>query len=500
VRQFAITGDQSYASLYASEQKALGSVERRIAGVRDLGAEADELNALKEGIHWANALHDEQRIAIAARQSGDAARAQQIIFGPEYERELNRAEGLIERFQYRLDQRTETDVVAARSLAQIWRRTSEIVLGLTGLLFLCVLFFVFRRRVLHPVVRLSDVIGRLAAQDYAAEPPEFDQIDEIGDMAQALRVFRENGIERQRLENERDVDRMIRDLLSRMTQRMQGCEAMAELRAVVERFMPEIAPGYAGSLYLLDPVRRIMVEASEWHSPTHSKSEFSPLSCWALGRGTLHRPAGHYIDVPCDHLLTTADDPIDTICLPLVAQRETLGLIYDLAMTDALTGLANRRRLDAVVESLLAEAISQRAPISCIMLDVDHFKHFNDEFGHEAGDTVLREVGAVLKASSRNGTTAFRYGGEEFALFIPGIPADEVVRRAEEIRGRIAALRVRGEGRDLGPITVSLGVASAPEQVTPDKLLQTADAALRRAKQTGRNRVVTAVPRSAAVG
>jgi diguanylate cyclase (GGDEF)-like protein len=540
VRQFAITGDQSYASLYASEQKALGSVERRIAGVRDLGAEADELNALKEGIHWANALHDEQRIAIAARQSGDAARAQQIIFGPEYERELNRAEGLIERFQYRLDQRTETDVVAARSLAQIWRRTSEIVLGLTGLLFLCVLFFVFRRRVLHPVVRLSDVIGRLAAQDYAAEPPEFDQIDEIGDMAQALRVFRENGIERQRLEKERDVDRMIRDLLSRMTQRMQGCEAMAELRAVVERFMPEIAPGYAGSLYLLDPVRRIMVEASEWHSPTHSKSEFSPLSCWALGRGTLHRPAGHYIDVPCDHLLTTADDPIDTICLPLVAQRETLGLIYlealsdteaaqsapseiylkmlaenvglaianlqlrdalrDLAMTDALTGLANRRRLDAVVESLLAEAISQRAPISCIMLDVDHFKHFNDEFGHEAGDTVLREVGAVLKASSRNGTTAFRYGGEEFALFIPGIPADEVVRRAEEIRARIAALHVRGEGRDLGPITVSLGVASAPEQVTPDKLLQTADAALRRAKQTGRNRVVTAVSRSATVG
>jgi CHASE3 domain sensor protein len=82
VRQFAITGDQSYALLYASEQKALGSAERRIAGVRDLGAEADELNALKEGIHWVDALHDEQKIAIAARQSGDAARAQQIIFGP----------------------------------------------------------------------------------------------------------------------------------------------------------------------------------------------------------------------------------------------------------------------------------------------------------------------------------------------------------------------------------------------------------------------------------
>lgn len=117
------------------------------------------------------------------------------------------------------------------------------MLSLTGLLFLCVLFFVFKRRVLHPVIRLSDVIGRLAAQDYAVEPPEFDQIDEIGDMAPALRVFRENGIERQRLEKERDVDRLMRDLLSRMTQRMQGCEAMADLRTVIERFMPEIAPG-----------------------------------------------------------------------------------------------------------------------------------------------------------------------------------------------------------------------------------------------------------------
>jgi hypothetical protein len=102
------------------------------------------------------------------------------------------------------------------------------------------------------------VVNRLAAQDYAAEPPDYDQIDEIGDMAQALRVLRENGLERQRLERERDEDRVMRDLLSRMTQRMQGCDTTHDLTGVVERFVPEIAPGLAGRFYLLDECRGAM--------------------------------------------------------------------------------------------------------------------------------------------------------------------------------------------------------------------------------------------------
>ena len=167
-------------------------------------------------------LHDEQRAAVASHEGGDEAKARQLLFGAEYERQLDRAELELKRFRDRLDARVQSQVNSATEVARLWKGISEITLALTALLVLCVLYFVFKQRVLHPVVKLSDVVNRLAAQDFAAEPPAFDQVDEIGDMAQAIRIFRENGLERQRLESERDADRAMRDLLSRMTQRLQG--------------------------------------------------------------------------------------------------------------------------------------------------------------------------------------------------------------------------------------------------------------------------------------
>lgn len=536
-REYALSGDPTQLIVYRREAAALGAIQDRLRKMRDVGATRGELDALKAATHWADALQDEQEAAIAARERGDKARALQIVFGAEYERELERVEALTERFRYQLDQRTEAEVTAASNIAGTWKLASEIVLGTTAFLFLGVLYFIFRRRVLHPVVRLSDVVSRLAAQDYAAEPPNYEQIDEIGDMAQALRVFRENGMERQRLEAERDVDRSMRDLLSRMTQRMQGCDTTHDLKGVIQRFVPEIAPTFAGRLYLLDGSRGAMIEACSWLGPVHSRAEFSPLACWALRRGLVHRPAGECIDVPCDHLDLSRADTMDTICLPLTTQRETLGLLYleprtgaeggraeiseiylqmlaenvglalanlrlrdalrSMAMLDPLTGLANRRQLDASLETQLAEADRQGQPISCLMLDVDYFKRFNDDFGHDAGDAVLREVGITLKTSVRGGNSAFRYGGEEFLLLMPGLGPIQARERAEEIRRQIESLRVLNDGKELGPVTASLGLASSPEHCPTDKLVQTADAALLRAKKAGRNQVIVAEVRHA---
>jgi diguanylate cyclase (GGDEF)-like protein len=533
-RQYLNTGDQTYLVVYRSDAAALRSVEDRVRHIGDAGATEGELAALKEAVRWTDTLHDEQRTAIIAYGQGDEARARQLLFGAEYERELDRAESLFDRFQDRLDQRIGAEVAAATQLARLWKAISETVLGTTGLLFLCVLYFVFKQRVLRPVVRLSDVVNRLAAQDYAVETPDYGQIDEIGDMAQAIRVFRENGLERQRLEAERDVDRVVRDLLSRMTQRMQGCDTLLDLREVIQRFIPEIAPGLAGRLYLLDPARNAVVEACSWLGPIHSLGEFSPIACWALRRGLPHRPAGRDIDVPCDHLALVDGSLIDTLCLPLTAQRETLGLLYfeprpgasaaaeprdvylrmlaenvglalanlrlrdalrEMALADPLTGLANRRQLDAVLDLQLAESERLGQPISCLMIDVDHFKRFNDMFGHEAGDAVLREVGAVLKGGTRELGSAFRYGGEEFLLLLAGMDPDQASARAEDIRARMAALRVEHGGSELGSITVSIGLASAPAHCRIGELVQTADAALLRAKALGRDRVVAAIPR-----
>ncbi|WP_417613140.1 diguanylate cyclase [Parasphingorhabdus sp.] len=533
-RQYVITEDPTHLAVYQRTAAELKEVEDRLRDVDDAGAGPDELKSLEEALRWVDSLHVQQIAALAAQQSGDTDRARQIMFGAEYERELNRVEAMIDRFQYRLDERTGAEVKKAAAIARAWKTVSEIVLALTGLLFLFVLYFIFKRRVLRPVVRLSDVVKRLAEQDYTVEAPTNDQIDEIGDMADAIELYRENAIERQRLEVERDAERLTRDLLSRMTQRMQGCDSMADLKEVIQRFAPEIVPGLAGRLYLLDASRNAMVEACSWLSPGYSRSEFSALSCWGLRRGLPHRPGGKAVDVPCEHLQLGNDPLIDSICLPLTIQQETLGLLYfepvnpeeemaevpeirlrmlseniglalanmrlrdalrEMAMADPLTGLANRRQLDAVLKHELAEAERLNEPISCLMIDVDHFKQFNDRFGHDAGDAVLREVGSTLRDLTRDDKAAFRYGGEEFVLLMPGVGSNAALARAEDIRERISDLRIQYGSDELGPITVSVGVASLPEHCGAEDLVKMADNALRQAKSSGRNRVETAVHR-----
>jgi diguanylate cyclase (GGDEF)-like protein len=435
---------------------------------------------------------------------------------------------MIERFQYQLDHRTGTLVAAAAQVARNWKTISEIALATTGLLFLFVLYFVFRQRVLKPVVRLSDVVTRLAAQDYEVAPLNLSHIDEIGDMAQAIAIFRENGLARQQLEIERDADRALRDLLSRMTQRMQGCDSLEDLEAIVGRFIPEIAPDLAGRLYLTESAN-VLTETCNWLAPCHSKPEFAPSACWALRRSLPHRPAGGAVDVPCEHLDMRGDEIVDTLCLPLTAQGEVFGLLYfeprvteqlsatpaiyltmlaenvglalanirlrdqlrAMAMTDALTGLANRRALNVALERRQHADLGDGQAVSCLMVDVDHFKRFNDHFGHDAGDAVLREVGAVLQNVVREGDSAYRYGGEEFVIFLP-VGLAEARSRADTIRSRIAELRVNHNGVALGPILASVGVASAPLHCEASRIFAEADAALLQAKRQGRDRVIVA--------
>ncbi|MGF7147942.1 diguanylate cyclase (GGDEF)-like protein [Sphingomonas zeicaulis] len=531
-RQYVITGHAADLETYNREFARLRADEARIRRLGDAGARVDEIEAVRGAMRLAETLHGEQRAAIDAHRSGDEVRARAILFGAPYERQLDRVEVLVDRFQDRLNRRIDADVAQATGFARLWRTTSEIVLVVTGLLFIFVLAFIIRLRVLRPVVRLSDVVTRLAAQDYAAEMPVTEQIDEIGDMHQAIRIFRENGLERQRLEEEAKGDRVTRDLLSRMMQRLQGADTMRDLTEVVQRFVPEIVPGMSGILYLHDRQRNAMVERCRWKLPQHSRSEFTPMACWALRRGASHRPEGAMIDVPCDHLDRIEGMVIDSLCLPLIAQREALGLLYfepvadapaegpatpetymqmlaenislavaslrlrdalrEMAMADPLTGLANRRQLDTMLDLLLAESERSDQTVSAVMLDVDHFKRFNDMFGHDAGDLVLREVGAVLRDAVHDGGLAFRYGGEEFLLVLPAVGTAGAVDLAEQVRQRIAALHLAYDGRALGAITASIGVANTPTHVAGGRLVRAADAALLQAKQSGRDRVIVA--------
>ncbi|WP_070884424.1 GGDEF domain-containing protein [Pseudomonas sp. D2-3] len=166
-----------------------------------------------------------------------------------------------------------------------------------------------------------------------------------------------------------------------------------------------------------------------------------------------------------------------------------------IAGEDALTGLANRRRLDEALRAAFQSAAAQGQPLSFVLLDVDYFKRFNDHYGHPAGDEALRQVAAVLKRHARRSAdTTARYGGEELALILPGAESASAMAVAERIRADVEALAIVNQGSPYARLTLSIGVASCmPGQTmqTSADLVAAADVALYAAKSEGRNRVIS---------
>ena len=165
--------------------------------------------------------------------------------------------------------------------------------------------------------------------------------------------------------------------------------------------------------------------------------------------------------------------------------------LRDQSIRDQLTGLFNRRYLDETLNREIRRAVRSHKPIGVIMFDIDHFKKFNDNYGHEAGDVLLSALGSFLKAHTRGGDIACRYGGEEFTLIIPEATLEDTKKRAEELQAGVRELQVHYRDKPLGKVTVSLGVAVFPEHGdTAEDILVAADSALYQAKRDGRNRVV----------
>ena len=171
--------------------------------------------------------------------------------------------------------------------------------------------------------------------------------------------------------------------------------------------------------------------------------------------------------------------------------RKQAELYRELAGTDSLTGLVNRRHFLEIAEAAIQHLKINREQLAIIMLDIDHFKNVNDQYGHKAGDEVLAAVAASIKRSLRGGDVAGRYGGEEFVVLVSGASSDQCFKIAERIRQAVAHQSIQVDHVTV-PITISLGVVSInPDRALPvDEWINCADQAMYRAKEQGRNRVV----------
>jgi diguanylate cyclase len=172
--------------------------------------------------------------------------------------------------------------------------------------------------------------------------------------------------------------------------------------------------------------------------------------------------------------------------------QENLEVVRTESLTDPLTTLSNRKYLEDAIAYLIGEAETKGAPLSVILTDIDHFKTFNDTYGHLTGDQVLRLVAVALKQNLKGRDVAARYGGEEFAVLLPRTVLADGVTVAEHIRRAVMSKELirRSTGETLGRVTISLGVAAWRKGDTMASLLERADACLYAAKRAGRNRVV----------
>jgi len=326
--------------------------------------------------------------------------------------------------------------------------------------------------------------------------------------------------------------------LTALGQLLQSCLSADEVFGVIQDALPRLFPADSGAVTILRSSGNLMETMAVWgDNPPHQRV-FGPDECWAFRRGRAHFVTDIRSSLRCAHL--TLEDGPATFCVPMMAQGDNVGVLQfnfgrndpdeqrdedglvhstrarlatalaehtalalanlrlrealrSQSIVDSLTGLFNRRYLENMLERECRRAVRSKRPLAVLMLDVDHFKQFNDTWGHEGGDAVLRELSGLMRTHFRGDDIACRFGGEEFVVVLPEASLEAAYGRAETFRREAHRLVAEHRRQPLGAITVSIGLAALPEHgISPDDLIAAADRALYRAKSAGRDRTVTA--------
>jgi diguanylate cyclase (GGDEF)-like protein/PAS domain S-box-containing protein len=368
------------------------------------------------------------------------------------------------------------------------------------------------QQILERTMQLADTNTRLQQEILAKDSArrEFDQHNE--QMMEELKKRSERAT-----------------LLAKMGELLQSCVNLDEVFATALGFAPKIFPTARGAMAVLNASRSLAEVIGSWTDCRLPAMEFEPANCWALRTGHPHLVSAGDSTARCAHAAGVKNT---YLCIPILAQGETLGILHLQAtdeapqlnmselsfkttfaaqvglsianirlrealrtqsVRDALTGLYDRRYLEEVLEREVRRAARAAQSLGVLMIDLDHFKTFNDTYGHDAGDGVLRETGLSLSRGIRAEDFVCRFGGEEFVVILPTANLEAACARAERLRLKMKELTILHHGRSMGMLTVSIGVAVFPEHgVSPKELMVAADAALYEAKRGGRDQVSVA--------
>jgi diguanylate cyclase (GGDEF)-like protein/PAS domain S-box-containing protein len=357
---------------------------------------------------------------------------------------------------------------------------------------------------------------------------------DITERRKALEALESANLQLTALVEEAEERNATMALLSDMSDMLQTCQTSEEAFSAIGHFVPKFFPTDAGAVYFCRDPGNLLSPVTAWGPVPPREELFPPDDCWAIRSGRVHRVDDPDTALLCKHITATNALAGGYLCVPLMAQGASLGILHirtlscalqgreagglaakqrlavaiaenlalalanlklretlqNQAIRDPLTGLYNRRYLEETMDREMHRSQRLKAHLGVVMMDLDHFKDFNDTHGHGAGDCLLTALAGVLTTGIRTEDIVCRYGGEEFLLVMPGAPLAATMERAENLRQAVKALQIQYHDRFLKSPTLSLGVAIFPDHGgTAAEIIAAADAALYRAKQAGLDRV-----------
>jgi diguanylate cyclase (GGDEF)-like protein len=409
-----------------------------------------------------------------------------------------------------LMQERERALAESRGRISESNRVSLLVLGLC-----LAAFFVLVVVLLFGVLVRDALFRRKAQEDLARSNLQLARSND--ELATTIRAMEDRAAEAKLLGQARD--------------QLQMCASTQDAHDITVYFVSRLLPGSSGALCMINNSRQMIELRAAWGGSASVVDAFPLNACCAMRSGQPRWFTPETSALHCDHF--AGPPPERYVCLPLIAHGETLGVLFieyagdakgeaiernlaalrellqlasmtvasinlrnkleNQSIRDSLTGLFNRHFMELTLERELRRATRRATNMAVLMIDADHFKMFNDTFGHNAGDIVLRAIAERFLASVRSEDVVCRYGGEEFVVILPDITPEKAAERAQQVREAIEQLRVTEHGRKLGSVTVSIGVAMYPgDGGSIEALMQAADRSLYVAKNNGRNQVVFA--------